>query len=107
MNQGLPASFDTAFLNQTARRLADAVRQARLGQNMTQAMLAEYIGVSLPTYKKFEKTGEISLMKFLHVLRVLGRSQDVTFIALNEPRTPEESRQRQRKRARRTRTAKP
>jgi DNA-binding XRE family transcriptional regulator len=96
----------TIFLHYTASRLAEEVRQVRLGLNMTQATVALRIGVSLPTYKKFEKTGEISLLKFLEVLRVIGRLQDVTFLNLPAPKTPSEAAQqaqhRQRARPRKT-----
>jgi transcriptional regulator with XRE-family HTH domain len=94
---GTPTTF---FQQYTASRLADGVRQVRLGLNMTQATVAARIGVSLPTYKKFEKTGEISLLKFLEILRVIGRSQDVTFINLPNPKTPQEAEQQAKHRQR-------
>lgn len=52
--------------------LADHIRSRRLGMNLTQAGLAERSGVALPTLRKFEQQGTLSLESFLKLLMVVG-----------------------------------
>jgi len=54
------------------RQLADHVRSRRLGLNLTQAGLSERSGVALPTLRKFEQQGSVSLETFLKLLMVVG-----------------------------------
>ncbi|WP_394699125.1 helix-turn-helix domain-containing protein [uncultured Cohaesibacter sp.] len=56
-------------------KLRDNVRARRLGMNLTQAGLADRSGVPLPTLRKFEQTGSISLEAFLKLLMVVGRDR--------------------------------
>ena len=44
---------------------------------LTQAGLAERSGVALPTLRKFERTGIISLESFLKLHMVLGGLEDI------------------------------
>ena len=50
-----------------ARAVAANVRKRRLELNITQEGLARRAGVKLPTYRKFERTGEISFLGLLHI----------------------------------------
>jgi len=52
--------------------LADHIRSRRLGMNLTQSGLAERSGVALPTLRKFEQQGTLSLESFLKLLMVVG-----------------------------------
>ena len=52
--------------------LADHIRSRRLSMNLTQAGLAERSGVALPTLRKFEQQGTLSLESFLKLLMVVG-----------------------------------
>jgi transcriptional regulator with XRE-family HTH domain len=52
--------------------LASRIRQRRLEQGWTQGELADRAGVKTATYVLFERTGRISLLRFLKVLDVLG-----------------------------------
>lgn len=54
------------------RKLAENVRQRRLGMDLTQEGLAERSGVPLPTLRKFEQKGAISLESFLKLQMVVG-----------------------------------
>ena len=54
------------------RKLAENVRQRRLGLDLTQEGLAERSGVPLPTLRKFEQKGAISLESFLKLQMVVG-----------------------------------
>lgn len=59
------------------KRLANHVRIRRLIMNLTQAGLAERSGVALPTLRKFEQQGVISLDSFLKLLTVVGGLEEV------------------------------
>jgi transcriptional regulator with XRE-family HTH domain len=48
-----------------SQRIAAQARAKRLSLNLTQKSLAERSGVSLSVLKKFERTGEISLLSLL------------------------------------------
>jgi transcriptional regulator with XRE-family HTH domain len=52
--------------------LAQHTRQRRLQLNLTQKGLAARSGVPLPTLRKFEQKGAISLESFLKIQMVLG-----------------------------------
>ena len=53
-------------------KLAENIRQRRLGMDLTQEGLAERSGVPLPTLRKFEQKGTISLESFLKLQMVVG-----------------------------------
>lgn len=54
------------------KKLAENVRLRRLDTNLTQEGLAKRSGVPLPTLRKFEQKGAISLESFLKLHAVLG-----------------------------------
>ena len=58
-------------------KLAKQARARRLHMELTQAGLAERSGVALPTLRKFERTGIISLESFLKLHMVLGGLEDI------------------------------
>jgi transcriptional regulator with XRE-family HTH domain len=66
--------------------LGRRLRAARLRRRLTQAMLAERVGVSVPTIGKLED-GEpsTSLSTMLRVLAVLGLAADIDGIAAEDP----------------------
>ena len=53
------------------------MREKRLQQGLTQEGLANRAGVSLPTLRRFEQRGLISLESFLKLLMVLGCLEDI------------------------------
>ncbi len=59
------------------QKLAEHVRQRRLAMELTQAGLAERAGVPLPTLRKFEQQGVLSLAAFLKLHMVLGGLDDI------------------------------
>ena len=59
------------------RKLADNVRSRRLSAGLTQEGLAERSGVALPTLRKFEQKGIISLESFLKMLLVVGGLEEL------------------------------
>ncbi|TDB62811.1 XRE family transcriptional regulator [Arundinibacter roseus] len=58
-------------------KLAENVRSRRLNAGLTQQDLAERSGVALPTLRKFEQKGVISLESFLRLLMVVGGLEEV------------------------------
>ena len=59
------------------KKLAEHARARRLQMELTQAGLAERSGVALPTLRKFERTGAVSLESFLKLHMVLGGLEDI------------------------------
>jgi transcriptional regulator with XRE-family HTH domain len=58
------------------RMLADRLRQVRLGLGLKQSTLALRSGVSLPTLRRFERTGEVSLKHLARLCEALGRLEE-------------------------------
>lgn len=58
-------------------KLADNVRQRRLAMGLTQEGLALRSAVPLPTLRKFEQKGVISLEAFLKILLVVGGLEEI------------------------------
>lgn len=69
------------FLNfktphEVAMELAEKEKEKRKYKKLTQKQLAERAGVSLGSLKRFEQTGEISLMSLLKLAFVLDSLKD-------------------------------
>lgn len=65
--------------------LGDRLRTARLRRGMTQAMLAERVGVHVQTLIKLESgTPTTSLATMLRVLQALGLATDIDAIAADD-----------------------
>jgi transcriptional regulator with XRE-family HTH domain len=58
-------------------KLADNVRERRLAMELTQEGLAIRSAVPLPTLRKFEQKGVISLEAFLKLLLVVGGLEEI------------------------------
>ncbi|CDZ30157.1 DNA-binding helix-turn-helix protein [Neorhizobium galegae bv. officinalis] len=59
------------------QKLADHVRSRRLAMELTQEGLSKRSGVPLPSLRKFEQKGVISLEAFLKLLMVVGGMEEV------------------------------
>lgn len=57
--------------------LAKNIREKRLSMELTQEGLSERSGVPLPTLRKFEQKGIISLESFLKLLMVVGGLEEI------------------------------
>ena len=65
--------------------LGGRLRAARLRRKLTQAMLAERVGVALPTLRKLEAGDpSTSLATVVRVLQVLGLAQDIDKLAAED-----------------------
>jgi transcriptional regulator with XRE-family HTH domain len=67
-NKQFPASIQEA--------LAGRVRMRRLEMDLTQRAMAARAGVTLATYRRFERSGEISLRNLVLVSAVIGMQDD-------------------------------
>lgn len=56
--------------------IASRVKSRRLELNLTQNGLAARAGVNIETYRKFERTGEISLQNLVKVGKAFNMSND-------------------------------
>lgn len=70
-------------VSKAQKKLAEYMRIRRLGMQLTQQGLAERSGVKLPTLRKFEQKGLMSLESFLKLAMALGCLQD--FVNAAEP----------------------
>ena len=59
------------------KKIAENIRVLRLSKGLTQEGLAERSGVSLPTLRKFEQKGLISLESFLKLTMVLDCLENI------------------------------
>ena len=70
--------------DETARSLAERIRADRLRMAWKQQTLAERSGVSLPTVRRYERTGRTSVENLLKLCHALGRLDE--FDTLLTPR---------------------
>jgi HTH-type transcriptional regulator/antitoxin HipB len=73
MSESLPNFPQLLDARSAQRLLADRVRDARVEMGWKQTTLAERAGVTLPTLRRFEQTGEISLKYLMRLCYALGR----------------------------------
>lgn len=64
-------------VSKAQRKLAENIRERRLRMELTQEGLAMRSGVPLPTIRKFEQKGIISLESFLKLLLVVGGLEEI------------------------------
>jgi len=69
--RGMPLQLHTP--SEMARELADRVKAERLRQNLKQETLADRSGVSVPTIRRYERTGRATLDNLLRICHALGR----------------------------------
>jgi len=60
-----------------ASELAKRSSKLRIHLKMTQKDFAKKAGISFATYRKFEQTGQTSLITFLKILRHLGELKEI------------------------------
>ena len=60
-----------------ARQLAGRVKALRLVRGWSQKEMAARAGLPLPSYRLFERSGQIALVRFVRLLDVLGVAEDL------------------------------
>jgi len=68
-----------------ALTLAQWVAEQRLSQNLSQKDVYQTAGISKSTYKKFEQTGEISVVRLIAVFRAIGKLDKLENILNTKP----------------------
>ena len=61
---------------QILKSIAERVKRRRIHLDMTQATLAQLSEVPLPTYRKFERTGFVSLQAFVKIGLALDAEEE-------------------------------
>lgn len=64
-------------VSKAQRKLTENIRERRLRMQLTQEGLAQRSGVPLPTIRKFEQKGVISLESFLKILLIVGGLEEI------------------------------
>ena len=64
-------------MDSVLRTIAENVRIRRLERNFTQKAFATKVGIPLPTYRRFETSGEISLRKLAAIADVLDATNEL------------------------------
>lgn len=67
------------------RLLAERVRNARVALGLKQSTLAARAGVALPTLRRFEQIGEVSLKHLMRICHALGRLDEFQTILRTPP----------------------
>lgn len=57
--------------------LAGNVRAMRLARNISQKEFASRVGIALPTYRRFETSGEISFRKLVEIAKFFDLADDI------------------------------
>ena len=78
-------SFEYISLESKAKALAMRAKTRRLEMNLTQEGLSVRAGIPIATYRRFERTGKISLDGLLHIAYALDALDDFDAV-FNAPR---------------------
>ena len=65
--------------------LAARVRARRLERNLTQLGLAQRSGVSLPSLKRFERTGQVALVSLIRIAMALDATAELDHLFAPNP----------------------
>lgn len=84
----LPPTLQTA--PQLAQAVADRVRTLRLRRAWTQQELADRAGMSLSSYRRFERSGRIAFQSLVRVAMALDAIDGIAALFPDEPESLEE-----------------
>ena len=68
---------DKGEIAKAKKKLAENMRERRLAMSLTQAGLSKRSGVALPTLRKFEQSGAISIDNLFKLMLVVGGLNEV------------------------------
>lgn len=66
-----------ATASEIMKTVAGNVRVMRLARNISQKDFALRVGIALPTYRRFESTGEISMRKLVEIAKFFDLTGDI------------------------------
>lgn len=78
-------SFLTETPGEIQKLIAERVRIIRRRRKISQQKLSELSGVSLGSVKRFEQSGEISLISLIKIAAALGLSKELTHLFEDVP----------------------
>lgn len=84
----LPTELMTA--PQVAAAVAQRVRRRRLDRGWTQAELAERAGLSLSSYRRFERTGQVAFPSLVRIAFALDAVSDLDALFPERPSSLED-----------------
>lgn len=70
--------LDLVTASQIAAQIASNIKQRRLELNFTQMGLSARAGVNIETYRRFERTGQISLQALAKIAIALDAADELT-----------------------------
>lgn len=73
-------SFELQSSKQIAKEIGRRAKNVRKSTGKTQKEFAEFSGIPLGTYSRFEQTGQLSLDEFIVVLQRLDRIDEIESI---------------------------
>jgi len=76
--RGIPLQLHTP--EELALELAARVKAERLRQNLKQQTLADRSGVSVPTIRRYERTGRTTVDNLLRICHALGRVDEFAIL---------------------------
>ena len=65
-------SLDDLLPIEAKKMLANQAKETRLARGWKRETLSQHTGIPVPTIKRYETTGEISLRQFLKLVFILG-----------------------------------
>ena len=75
---------------QLTRHVAGRARAARLRRAWTQQELADRSGMSLSSYRRFERSGEIAFLSLVRVAIALDAAEELAALFPEQPRSMDE-----------------
>ncbi|WP_428739301.1 helix-turn-helix domain-containing protein [Sulfurimonas sp.] len=76
--------------NEILLEFATKIKNERLKRNITQEEMAAKVGVSLSTYKIFEKSGKGSFEHFINILKAFGKISELNNLFVQSDFSPKE-----------------
>ncbi|XPV70428.1 MAG: helix-turn-helix domain-containing protein [Halarcobacter sp.] len=73
-----------------SKEFAHKIKDERLRQNITQEDMALKSGLSLSTYKIFEKNGKGSFENFINITKALGKTMELNNLFIKNSFSPKE-----------------
>ena len=84
------SALDRRTPQNVRRVIVRRLREHRIARQWTQREMAQRAGIKFETFRAFERTGQISLNRFLRILDVLGLLDQIEFESPNSTRTIDE-----------------
>lgn len=78
VSNALENDFEFMTSTEITKSIAKKIKLIRKKQFKTQEIFAKHIGMSLGSYARFEKTGQISFKGFIEILKGVQRVDEIS-----------------------------